>query len=394
MNQQTSNFMSNMLNLLSNSSNFNTANFDRLIKAIENVAKAIELLPENLARVLNCNYNQNNVNVPLHENNKFYYPDKNIDNNKKTYFVPINNPTVSENNIQQANLEYSSVVASNIPIAKTSIPNKTQNYNISATKPNSEMNPYMQELARLKNQRNDSFYKMARNEFIANMYECQLNSPSPKIPKKFAPTLNKFDSKDIRKHKIKLALQSVENNITEMRIHQNIHLNRLQKFEKEIESHLQKTENNAQRQKLINDYKSIVNRHERKTLEKLKSKYEFTVSNFYFLKTDDIDSHSVTQNITTEKSQINNEKEDTDIDDVTISQPETHHFSKSNNGILSNANLKRRASPELSITSDDEITEAFPILRSSRSLSQISLPMPKNSRTSKPSCKMKNLTQL
>lgn len=227
-------------------------NIQELITAIEKLTAAINDLPH---RLMNANVsvlNANNNNIPfIATNYEASYSDKlksNTNNNK----INVNNNVCS--NLLSNNKQSNMSVLNNVSTQDSS----------------------MAKIVELKNQRNDAFYKYKRNQIIANNYENNLFLQPQRIPKKFAPNINKNDSNDLIDHKISIALQTVQNEIQTLRIHENIQKNKMENFDKKVKQAISdKNCNINEKENQLKKYNIIINRYDENTTRRLNEKSAF-----------------------------------------------------------------------------------------------------------------------
>lgn len=139
----------------------------------------------------------------------------------------------------------------------------------------------IERLALLKNNRNDSFYKMKRNKILYEMIENNLSCNPKRIPKQFVPKMTRNEPEEIKNHKIKVALQETENEINKLKLHYSIHLNKIERLEKEIFQLIANEVPPEKQSNYIENYKTITFKSDEKTIKKLTLKQSFFNSNQY-----------------------------------------------------------------------------------------------------------------
>jgi hypothetical protein len=230
-------------------------------------------------------------------------------------------------------------VNANMPkqIVNTNSRQIIQNQNNTPNTSNTTLDPSMAKIVELKNKRNDSFYKWQRNKMLANTYESNLCQQPQRIPKKYAPKVNKTDADDIIRHKVSVALQNVENEIKTLRIHENLQMNKVHRLDNEVRDEINKKEcGEEQKNGIFKKYELIIGRHDCNTTRRLNEKMSFfsspanTVCLNFKMKNSTIKPTATTNT-------VDNIQEDTDIDDVSI--PEMDIASQQGNA------QKRRLSP-------------------------------------------------
>lgn len=147
-------------------------------------------------------------------------------------------------------------------------------------------NNFMDTLVKLKNDRNDSFYKMSRNKLLVAITEKNLTFDPIRIPKKFAPKITRTDHPDIAKQKIDFAIQSTRSEIEKLNLHYNIHEQKIQKIDKDIEKHIQTETNENKKINYLNTCKKIINESSSKTISKLSKKETFFNSDKFMVNID------------------------------------------------------------------------------------------------------------
>ena len=365
MNNHQGSILSNLINQIINTSQSSPNVLERLIRALEELTKAINMLPNNLQNVIVKDNIKTNINNNLVQSN-----DKSDAESMKAFH---------SNNSNNNQILYNTILeqpATNQFYQNSTSVNRLQKDN------SADLDPFMQKLASLKNQRNDAFYKMSRNKLISDTYERNLNAVPQKIHKKFAPAYNKNDSKEIKAHKLELSLQSVANSINEMRIHERIHKNKLEKMEEEILLFINTKNDENDKQRLLTTYKKITHQHEERTKLKLMAKANFLMDTAYVIKDFSYNNNS-TKNINHQYDRIvveNEDKNDTDIDDVHLIDDEGE-----------TVNRKRKNSFSTLSTSSDK--DVFQKDKQVISNSQIPLPVSKNLRGTRHSGKMKIVSQ-
>lgn len=200
---------------------------------------------------------------------------------------------------------------------------------------NIKSDDFMAKLIELKNLRNDAVYKEKRNEMIANIYADAIAESPMKIPKKFYPKINKSDQKEIADHKMKIAVDTVHNDINLKRLHKDIHANRVNFYDKKVREHIKEETNSVKQEKLLKDYLNITNRYDQNLKKKFETKRCFLQSgqHLYTVKTL-INNIGIVSNFSKENGatmnpgvNVNNQYfEDVDIDDISpFSLPEENN---------------------------------------------------------------------
>lgn len=121
----------------------------------------------------------------------------------------------------------------------------------------------------LKNSRYDSVDKHLMNSMKISVYREGLQQSPQQIPHKLHEKIHRTDNDAIKAIKLKQSVQNVELEIEKMQIHQNIHHNKVMKIDTKAQEILQNIEDSNIREKLANNWSSIVLRHE----ENLKKKW-------------------------------------------------------------------------------------------------------------------------
>jgi hypothetical protein len=271
--------------------------------------------------------------------------------------------------------------------------------------------PFMAELVKLKNLRNEAFYRMHRNIKIANLYLANLNGEHKRIPKKFAPNIHRNDKPEIKMHKIEISIQQVQNDVQTMKLHQNIQENKIKNLEEKIKAHIFSCPNEEKKIRLMRDYDAIINRHATKTLKKLDEKMTFLNSNQHMMGL----QYHIYETTNTTNPGGSMELNDTE-EAIQAMMANDTNFSQTQNQPLVVGAQKRKAI-DTNVSSDDDSScyetrkqnftqppKAFtskapksstnearsqPISRSTRS----QIPTPKNGPASSPQTKMKGSTQ-
>ena len=122
----------------------------------------------------------------------------------------------------------------------------------------------------------------------------------------------------MKNHKIKCSIDKTKNAIDEMRIHQKIHNDRIMYYEQKIVDLFNQESNNERKNRLMNDYRKIVERNDQNCLKKLRNKFSFFDSEKHMITISENSENNNTENYIinqneTDKSQCH---EDTDIDDT------------------------------------------------------------------------------
>lgn len=138
---------------------------------------------------------------------------------------------------------------------------------------------FMEHLVKLKNMRNDSFYKMNRNKMLSSIMENNLVSTPIRVPKNFAPKISRTDPEEIANHKINVAIQGAKNEIEKVKLHYSIHERKVQNLDTEIAKHISTEQNEDKRNKILSNCQKIIHDASNKTIKKLKSKEQFFNSN-------------------------------------------------------------------------------------------------------------------
>jgi hypothetical protein len=122
----------------------------------------------------------------------------------------------------------------------------------------------------------DAYYKMFRNKVISELYTENLEQENIRIPRKFAPKVLRQDAPNIKEHKIAMAIQTVQNDITTMRLHYDIQEKRCRSFEDKIKQFIEQNVNTPERKrKLYADYVKIMSHAIKNIEKKLRDKVPF-----------------------------------------------------------------------------------------------------------------------
>lgn len=190
--------------------------------------------------------------------------------------------------VNASNLNYASAVKQN----NADFNNKTNSaFNSKKDKPltnTSEQNvnksdEFMQTLVKLKNVRNDSFYKMKRNELLITMMKNNISSNPVRVPKNLAPKIGRNDTAELVNHKINVALQSAENEIQKLNLHFNIHKQKIEKLDEEIKKHIDSEPNELKRDRYLSNCQKIITDSSSRTVQKLNKKQSFFNSNLFMV---------------------------------------------------------------------------------------------------------------
>jgi hypothetical protein len=205
-------------------------------------------------------------------------------------------------------------------------------------------NPFMSELANLKNLRNDAYYKCNRNGLLIKLLSNNLKKEPTPVPKKFAPSFTRHDSNEIREHKIEMCKQRVINEIKTMKIHEDIQRKRMEMYDKKVHEHINTEPNLDKREKLLDSYEKIVAKHDQKFRDNWRKKESFFNSNAYnfFIKnqsqkkfSDDPKNQNTALN---NNETLDNLSEDSDCDDISLNQ--IYQMDEINKSLLSSRQLK------------------------------------------------------
>lgn len=242
-----------------------------------------------------------------------------------------NLPSANFNNC--FNLPNSSNINANLPQGNQNFPKSSfKNSNNSKDKLFN-----LSELAVLKNTRNTSAYAAQRNVMLAKIYDENLNKSPQRVPKKFAPTLNRNDAQAIREHKIKSCIYRVKEEIEKMKIHADIQNNKREKFEKLCIEYIERELNENMKQKLLNDYKNIIKKSDIALSKKLNAKIHFFNSNEYMLTINSTTKPDITTPQKTTSMQPSYSPESTDIDDVEEEEDEMPAGQPKNSALVKQA---------------------------------------------------------
>jgi hypothetical protein len=321
--QQMDCILKQLLSCITNSGGNNQST--SLVNAIDRLTAAIVDLQRCISSICVSNLNTNKSNSPLSNTYAQALSKNNTVNTKNS--VAVNNTTSIQNNDN---------------ISKTNI--NTTNNTVTDTA--------MLKIIETKNKRNDAFYKWQRNKLVANVYENNLSQQPQRIPKKYAPKVNRNDANDIILHKTRVAAQSVQNEIETLRIHETLQYNKVCKLDAEVRELIaQKECEESQRNSLLRKYEIIIGRHDNNTLRRLNDKVQFfcspanTVTLNYKLRNDQINS--------TNTAIPTNIREDTDIDDISESEMDLLPQS-------SNAQKRRMSSHFSGLSPPSKIVNAVP----------------------------------
>ena len=138
--------------------------------------------------------------------------------------------------------------------------------------------PLIKELADVKNQRNDAFYKVIASQTRAEIYEQGLAIDPPRIPKKLHEKIDYREHDNIRAHKEELSKQNVRNEIIQCRLHESIHRNTLSKLNNRAAAVFDKVVDSDLRERVVARYRAITEGFEHKTIQKWKDKAPFFAS--------------------------------------------------------------------------------------------------------------------
>lgn len=215
---------------------------------------------------------------------------------------------------------------------------------------NKTSNPFMSELANLKNLRNDAYYKCTRNSLLIKLFSSNLTKEPMPVPKKFAPSFTRHDSNEIREHKIEMCKQRVINEIKTMKIHEEIQRKRMEMYDKKVHEHINTEPNLEKRAKLLNGYEKIVAKHDQKFRDNWQKKESFFNSNSYnfFVKNQSQKTFTAdqeNQNTVLNNSEIlENLSEGYDCDDISLSQAY-----KIDESLLTSRHLKRNVTEPIDL---------------------------------------------
>lgn len=342
---QTIQFLSTLLGSQNGQIAVSSTNVMQLTTALNNVTTAVAELARILKNLglVNDFSNVNCHQVDAQSSNRATYASKAALNTN------VNIPNVTVNTSKPVNMQKD---ANRLPVfnSTNSVNNNINLANHVNANVRDNQDAFLKELARLKNLRNDAFYKMERNNVISNRYEQNLNQTPIRVAKKFAPNILYKDTDEIKKHKINVTKQLVKNAIDEMRIHMNIQKKKLESYEKQIVDFIKTEENENKRNRLLENYKIIVSRYSNNVIKKLANKDTFFNSNrhmislAYKLNEDAPVNYSTSNNTNINQRSIetfdNESRQDTDIDDIDISELINDIIPRSQ---PENSKLKRKA---------------------------------------------------
>lgn len=210
------------------------------------------------------------------QKNSTHYSSTYDSSRKMSYASAVKEPV--NTNYPQKNLGVTEFdLKHNNPLNKPN--NRQSKISSNKTIPPNNNDAFKNELVKLKNLRNDAYLKHQRNNMISNVYENSLYKPGPKIPKKFAPNFTRYDSNEIRNHKIEVSINRVREEIKTMRLHEQIQINRCVMYDNKVKEHINTINDSSRREKLLAGYLSIINKYGEFCNKMLNTKREFFESN-------------------------------------------------------------------------------------------------------------------
>ena len=147
-----------------------------------------------------------------------------------------------------------------------------------------EIDDKLEKLRFHKNNRNDAFYKKTTNKTRADAYEKCLNQTPILIPRKLHECIDIRDAEPIKQHKNDISVQNLKNEISKLRLHENIHSQRVLKYEELASSLLNSIDDETKKEKYKANYEKITQNHDTNVLRKSKDKSAFFCSEMHTVK--------------------------------------------------------------------------------------------------------------
>jgi hypothetical protein len=113
-------------------------------------------------------------------------------------------------------------------------------------------------LANFRHERNNSYYKYLSNKGKSDLYETHLKLENIEIPKKLHEKISSHDHIELIDVKKSMTISKVEAEIKKLRIHQNIHLDKIRKIDENANSMIASVHDETRRTKINNDWNNFI----------------------------------------------------------------------------------------------------------------------------------------